>query len=59
MNKSLIKSAAAHRRLARRAASRLRAAVRAGQDVSRILTTVDANRRCAAADFAAAREAAS
>ncbi len=56
MNKSLVKTAAAHRRLARRGLSRLRAALRNGQDVTALVKHVDANRRCSAMDFAAARE---
>lgn len=60
MNKSLIKSAVAHRRLARRYAKKLRVALQTDSfDVARLVRAVDANRRCSAMDCAAAKEVAS
>jgi hypothetical protein len=53
----LVKSAAAHRRLARHAKRRLRDAVRSGAKMASVWSNqVDANLRCAAMDFAMARE---
>jgi hypothetical protein len=64
--RSLVKVAVSHRRLARFARSRLRLVLRAGvlsdchgtpKDV--LIRLIDANIRCAASDFAAARGVAS
>jgi len=64
-SEKLVKTALAHRRMARAAHGRLRRAVRAGRttdefgwSVARLIKHIDANRRCSADDFAMAREVA-
>ena len=62
-SRSLVKVAAAHRRIARAGQRRLRTELRNGHGagnlaVVRLVKHIDANRRCSADDFAMAREVA-